>query len=89
MLFLSLPAWGQNNPYDLTDECYQLFLKADSMVGKEGFASINEELLQAAVRNSDDKAQVLYYVLDLRALTRKPETTDEQVLPRLQSLQGN
>lgn len=80
MLFLSLPAWGQNNPYDLTDECYQLFLKADSMVGKEGFASINEELLQAAVRNSDDKAQVLYYVLDLRALTRKPETTDEQVL---------
>lgn len=80
MLFLSLPALGQNNPYDLTDDCYQLFLKADSMVGKEGFASINEELLQAAVRNSDDKARVLYYVLDLRALTRKPETTDEQVL---------
>lgn len=80
MLLASLAAQGQNNPYDLTDECYKLFLKADSMVGKEGFESANAELLQAAIDNSDKKARVLYYVLDLRRLIRKPDVTDEEVL---------
>ena len=77
---LSLAAAGQNNPYDLTDECYTLFLKADSMVGKEGFEEANAELLHAAIENSDAKAQVLYYVLDLRRLIHDPESTVEDVL---------
>ena len=80
LLLAFLAAQGQNNPYDLTDECYKLFLKADSMVGKEGFESANAELLQAAIENSDKKARVLYYVLDLRRLIRKPDVTDEEVL---------
>ncbi len=60
MLVLSFAAVGQNNPYDLSDECYPLFLKADSLVGKEGFESANEELLKAAVKNSDDKARFVF-----------------------------
>ena len=80
MLMAFLAARGQNNPYDLTDECYKLFLKADSMIGKEGSEAANAELLQAAIDNSDNKARVLYYVLRLRGLIRNPNTTDEEVL---------
>lgn len=80
LIIISSVAYGQNNPYDLTDECYKLFLRADSMIGKEGFESANDSLLKAAVANSDDKARVMYYVLDLRRLIRNPQTTDEEVL---------
>jgi len=30
------------------------------LVGKEGFESANEELLKAAVKNSDDKARFVF-----------------------------
>lgn len=80
MLVVCLTAGGSPNPYGLSDECYKLFLKADSLIGKEGFESANESLMRAAVANSDDKAKVLYYILDLRGLIRKPESSDEEVL---------
>lgn len=79
-LIVPFAAQSQNNPYDLSDECYPLFLKADSMVGKEGFDSANAQLLHAAIENSDDKAKVLYYVLELRRIIRDPESVDEDVL---------
>ena len=33
---------AQNNPYELDDACYPLFQRAELLVGKEGFDSVNE-----------------------------------------------
>lgn len=46
MLVVCLTAGGSPNPYGLSDECYKLFLKADSLIVKEGFESANESLMR-------------------------------------------
>lgn len=57
---------AQNNPYELDDACYPLFQRAELLVGKEGFDSVNEALLEKALEKGDTKAQTLYYVERLR-----------------------
>lgn len=71
---------GQNNPYQLNDECYPYFIKADRLAGKEGFEDANADLLRIALVNSDEKSQVLYYVLRLKDCIRRPDATEEEVL---------
>ena len=71
---------GQNNPYELNDECYSYFIKADRLAGKEGFEEANADFLRTALENSDKKSQVLYYVLKLKDCTRHPDITGEEVL---------
>lgn len=66
--FASLRA--QNNPYQLDDECYPYFRKAEEMVGKEGFKAVNDTLLRLALQNGDTKAQTLFYVEKLRDIVR-------------------
>ena len=66
--FASLNA--QNNPYQLDDECYPYFRKAEEMVGKEGFKAVNDTLLRLALQNGDTKAQTLFYVEKLRDIVR-------------------
>ena len=77
-------AAAQNNPYQLNDRCYPLFVQADKLVGKEGFQAANEALLQSALANGDKKAEVLYYVERLKDATKQiPSgviTTDEEDL---------
>lgn len=57
---------AQNNPYELDDACYPLFQRAELLVGKEGFDSVNEALLEKALEKGDTKAQTLYYVERLK-----------------------
>jgi signal transduction histidine kinase len=66
VLVLAVTASAQNNPYDIDDHCYELFLKAESLVGKEGFREAGDALLHDAVVRGDKKAQVMYYTCRLK-----------------------
>ena len=77
---LPLSLSGQNNPYELNDECYSYFIKADRLAGKEGFEEANADFLRTALENSDKKSQVLYYVLKLKDCTRRTDISGEDVL---------
>ena len=73
LLFLCLtllPAGAQNNPYALDDECYELFRKAESLLGTPELEDVNQTLLATALRKGDKKAETLYYVEALKQLTR-------------------
>lgn len=59
-------ASGQNNAYELNDECYKYFREAELLVGKEGFDEANSALLHSAITHGDTKAQTLYYVERLK-----------------------
>ena len=83
----------QNNPYELDDACYPLFQRAELLVGKEGFDSVNEALLEKALEKGDTKAQTLYYVERLRnvsALKRAGQVftpeDDAQVLQAMEDV---
>ena len=71
--FVSAGAWGQNNPYELNDECYELFSQADHLVedtSTDEFEKVNQQLLEAANRTGDQKARTLYYVGKLKRICR-------------------
>ena len=57
-----LTASGQNELYQLDEECYAYFKKADALVGTESFKSVNDTLLRLALQKEDTKAQTLFYV---------------------------
>ena len=52
-------ASGQNNAYNLNDECYKYFSEAEILAGKEGFEEVNSALLHSAITHGDTKAQTL------------------------------
>ena len=76
-LWAVLPAAAQNNPYEIDDECYAYFMRAEAALGKESFAAINDSLLQTALRKQDTKAQTLYYVEHLKQLCRLYHGTED------------
>ena len=69
-LLAALPLAAQNNPYQLDDDCYPYFRKAEEMVGQEGFKAVNDTLLRLALQKGDTKAQTLFYVEKLRDIVR-------------------
>ena len=85
-ILLLLAAFGmagaQNNPLEINDECYKLYLQAENKLGKDGFTQANEQFLRSALTYSDTKSQTLYYLGRLKnAIQRIPGgtvTTDEQ-----------
>ena len=53
---------AQNNPYGIDDECYELFQRVESLAGgvsDEEFNLVNDSLLQTALAQGDNKAQVV------------------------------
>ena len=72
--------YAQNNPYQIDDECYKYMTEADRLIGKPGFDEQNEALLRTALLKEDKKAEVLYYVEELRDNTRRPDAGEQQVL---------
>ena len=72
LLLVLLPSRAQNNPYEIADECYHLFVKAENLVGKPGFEETSAALFEAAMRLKDTKAETLYYVAELKNQTRQP-----------------
>ena len=81
-------ATAQNNPYQLDDQCYALFQRAELLVGKEGFQEVNDSLLITAKAVGDKKAETLYYVERLKNATKlipsQTITTDAQDLEILE-----
>ena len=81
VLFALAPAsLTAGNPYGIDDDCYRLMVKADALIGKEGFDRVNDSLLVTALAKGDKKAEVLFYVEKLRDACRHPGATDEGVL---------
>ncbi len=86
LILLLLAALGtagaQNNPLEINDECYSLYLQAENQLGKDGFTQANEHFLRSALTYGDTKSQTLYYLERLKnAIQRIPAgtvTTDEQ-----------
>ena len=78
LLLLALPlrAASQNNAYAIDDECYTYFRQAEGLVGKTGFREANDKLLRLAREKGDTKAETLYYVEELKNLTRFPSGID-------------
>ena len=79
-----LQAGAQNNPYELDDQCYDLYVKAEQLAGKDGFAQANEALMEEALAKQDKKAQVFYYVCKLKDVTRRrlqvsPNASPEEI----------
>lgn len=72
VLVMTVTASAQNNPYDLDDECYELFLQADNLAGKDGFKDAGDALIHTALLKQDSKAQVLYYVCKLKDVAKRP-----------------
>lgn len=78
----ALYAQAQNNPYDLDDECYALFLQCENLAGSAAFPPVAEQFLAKAREKSDAKSEVLYYIEVLKHETRLVPngvvTTEEQ-----------
>ncbi len=70
VLCLVLPAAAQNNPFNLDDDCYKYYSQVELVVGKEGFEEANAALLASALEKGDTKAETLYYVEQLKHITR-------------------
>lgn len=83
-LFLAafLPLAGQNNPYQIDDECYAVFCECETKLGTEECNALNEKMLSLAIQKDDKKAQVIYYVERLKNEARMVPTgvmtTEEQ-----------
>lgn len=81
-LAAALPLAAQNNPYEIDDACYQLYLEADELTGRDGFEQANARLLELALAKDDTRAQTFYYVERLKDLTRRlrpvKHSTNEQ-----------
>ena len=79
------PLGGQNNPYEIDDECYKLFRQTESLMkddlpGRgEAFKKSSDDLLTRAITVGDKKAQVLYYVEVLKFTAHTPGVSEEEV----------
>ncbi len=88
-------ASGQNNSYNLNDECYKYFREAELLAGKEGFDEANNALLHSAITHGDTKAQTLYYVERLKHACRlvpsqvlSTQEQDERILQMQEELKN-
>lgn len=57
LLAVSQTAFAQEstNKYGIDDECYELFVRAESLFGQDGFTETNESLRLMALRKGDEK----------------------------------
>ena len=44
------PLAGQNNPYQIDDECYAIFCECETKLGTAEFTALNEKLLSLAIQ---------------------------------------
>ncbi len=82
ILAAALSATAQNNPYDLDDECYKLFMQCEKELGSQAFYTTAAKFLGKAQEKKDTKAEVLYYVEvlkhEIRLIPTQTTTTEEQ-----------
>lgn len=77
-----IPMRAQNNPYDIDDTCYRHFSNTEMTLGTAEYRAHADSLLDAAIKANDKKAEVLFYVQELKDATRRlasvknPSTAD-------------
>ena len=76
LLTASFRLSGQNNPQQIDDTCYELYLKTDLLAGQDGFDDACDALYAAALACGDKKAETLCYVERLKNLTRRPASPE-------------
>ena len=93
LLGVSLTLGAQNNPLEIDNECYSRLQEVERLEGKPGFEHANSRLLSKAIEKGDTKAQTLYYVEQLKDLTRRykdiekvSEQDDQKVLDAMYEL---
>ncbi|MBP5505755.1 MAG: HAMP domain-containing histidine kinase [Bacteroidales bacterium] len=80
-------AHSQNNNYEIDDDCYRMFLEAEALYGgKPGFKEKCDELLKTAIARNDRKAEVFYYILKVKDLTRTQVPKDGSAEERMQAV---
>ena len=67
---IGLTAAAQNNAYDINDECFRHFSNAELTVGTPEYRAHGDSLLKSALQYGDKKAEVLYYVTELKNITK-------------------
>ena len=80
LLAALLPLAGQNNPYEIDDECYKYYQQAELSVadtGSDTFEEANRKLLETALARKDEKARTLYYVEALKRTSRMGRAAPE------------
>ncbi len=87
-VFTAIAAWGQNNPYDIDDECYAYMQEANKLTGKEGFEDAASKMLDAAVAKQDKKAEIIYHIITLRHLSQKKDANIDDLLSYSENVQG-
>ena len=70
------PCSAQNNRYNIDDSCYQIYRQADSLLGKEGFQPLINQLQVQAEKVGDEKSATLSMVLRLRNATTLKQEED-------------
>lgn len=68
---VAFASFGQNNAFEIDDECYPLYREAERLLGQDGFEAANSALLAKAIQKNDTKAQTLYYVCRLKDNTTR------------------
>lgn len=68
---VAVAAAAQSNPYEIDDECYTLFSNGELTLGSPEFRAYNDSLLSRAQLIGDKKAEVLYYVNELKNITKE------------------
>ena len=71
--FLPLKA---GNPYEIDEACYQLMLKVEEAINTPEFPALNEQFRSLSRQKGDKKAETLSYVLEMRDLTRRPSSPE-------------
>ncbi|MBO7548078.1 MAG: HAMP domain-containing histidine kinase [Bacteroidales bacterium] len=84
LLLTGVPVPAQNNPYEIDDECYRLFQQTELTAGKPEFRTYSDSLRARALAVKDRKAEVLYYVGELKHVIRglptsKPVTEQDDL----------
>ena len=85
-LFCGFALHAQNNPYEIDDACYRHFANSDLTLGTAEYRAHADSLLDRALAVGDKKAEVLYYVQELKDITRRlaavenPTTADNMAV---------
>ena len=81
---------AQNNPYEIDDECYRLFTRAELLLGSPEFKAANDSLMHRAIACGDKKSQTLFYVERMKHLSRLSQNdksvTDQMMVAAAEEL---
>lgn len=86
LMLCSSPALIAGNEPELCPQCQELYDAVDEAIGKSTFDSLNCQFLKCALEHEDRSAELQYYLLELRHLSRG--SSKEKVLEAMENLKA-